>query len=65
CSMERSLAAGQEYRRYFATGSYRRYVKGSVHSYNATICKDRFLARIRAAGEKAGVRVPYQNGLWP
>ncbi|MFM8560630.1 MAG: Ig-like domain-containing protein [Solirubrobacterales bacterium] len=65
CSMERSLAAGQEYRRYFATGSYRRYVKGSVHSHNATNCKDGFLARIRAAGEKAGVRVPYQNGLWP
>ena len=65
CAMNRSLAAGHEYRRYFATGSYRRYVRGSVHSYRATICKDRFLARIRSAGTKVGVRVPYQNGLWP
>ena len=63
--MNRSLAAGNEYRRYFATGGYRHYVRGSVHSYRATICKDRFLAQVRSAGAKVGVRVPYQNGLWP
>jgi len=64
-AMRLSLEAGRQYRLYFRTGRYSHYVKGSVHSYRATALKARVLTRMRVAGARVGVRVPYPTGLWP